>query len=248
MGLHRLLHELDVEPLVLEEPDGADRLLGRPPLVGVHPEQNVLPHRRTDLPEADHVLGRVGPHLDLQGGIPVRHGLEAVFHHGFRIVDADGVVCLHFLRRSPEEGVQRLPENLSPQVVEGDVYRGLCRRVVHQCRIHDVQQIVEVFRILPGEERTKPLLHRTTDRSVGIPRNDRRGRGFSVPADSFIRLHDHHVGGHFSDRPERRLERLFQRNGKTSETECAYFHSRLPPSWTASWRRRVLPRCPPRSP
>ena len=70
MGLDRLLHELDVQALVLHLVEQLDGLLGAPGLVGIDVDANVVAYLFADRHETGHIQRGIGAHLDLQGVIP----------------------------------------------------------------------------------------------------------------------------------------------------------------------------------
>ena len=70
VGLDRLLHELDVQALVLHLVEQLDGLLGAPGLVGIDADANVVAYLFADRHETGHIQRGIGAHLDLQGVIP----------------------------------------------------------------------------------------------------------------------------------------------------------------------------------
>lgn len=70
VGLDRLLHELDVQALVLHLVEQLDGLLGAPGLVGIDADANIVAYLFADRHETGHIQRGIGAHLDLHGVIP----------------------------------------------------------------------------------------------------------------------------------------------------------------------------------
>src|SRR5699024_8970713 len=87
-----LLHQLEVQALVLHLVQDADGLAGRPCLVGVDADADILPHRLADGGQAGGVQGGVHPYLDLEAVVAPGHSLHGVQRHLAGRVDADGEV------------------------------------------------------------------------------------------------------------------------------------------------------------
>ena len=92
VGLDGLLHEFDVQALVLHLVEQLDGLLGAPGLVGIDADANVVAYLSADRHETGHIQRGIGAHLDLQGVIAAVYCVAGVTGHLFGGIDADGDV------------------------------------------------------------------------------------------------------------------------------------------------------------
>ena len=116
MGLYRLLHKFDVQPLVLHLVQQPDRLLGLPALIGVDADTGFVPNGLADGGEPGHVQLRIGPHLDLQGIVASLHRVDGIPGHLLRGIDADGDIGNNLFPGPAHQLVDRNPIQLAIQV------------------------------------------------------------------------------------------------------------------------------------
>lgn len=112
MGFDRLLHELDVQALVLHLVEQLDGLLGAPGLVGIDADANVVAYLFADRHETGHIQRGIGAHLDLQGVIAAVYCVAGVTGHLFGGIDADGDVGDNLGAATPQKLIHNGPITL----------------------------------------------------------------------------------------------------------------------------------------
>ncbi len=180
VGGDRLLHQLDAQALILHGGDDPDGVLHRPALVGVHPDGDIRTHRLPDGGDAGEVGEALLPHLHLQDAVAVLYGGQGIRHHLGDSPHADGEIRFKGRAVSPQEAPKGLAQHLAPQVVEGHIHRRLGGGVPLDGARHPFNHLVQAEDIHAGDGGGDVLVDGGKDRALGVPGNNRGGRGLPV--------------------------------------------------------------------
>ena len=139
MSLDRLLHQFDVQPLLLHFVQDFHGFLGLPGLIGVDADHHVLAHSPPDCCQPGHIQFRVHAHLHFQAVIAPVNGDESVLHHGFRVIDGDGKVCHNLLPSAAHKLVDGNAVQLAVQIPQSHIHSGFRAGVAHDALLHRLQ-------------------------------------------------------------------------------------------------------------
>ena len=224
-GGHGLLHELNVQPLLLHLVQDADRLLGVPGLIGIDAELDVPAHGLPHRGKAGHIQFRVNAYLDLQAVVAALDGGAGIPGHLLRRVDTDGDIGHDVPAGTAQHPVNRGTVLLAQQIPQGHVHSGLGAGVVDKRLLHSGGQILKFIEVAAQQGRGDMILNGTEDGPGGVAGDD-TGRGcFAVAHRTGIgvELHDNILNAVHS--AQCRFERHPQRGGNAAQPHLCDLHS-----------------------
>ena len=177
MGFHRLLHQLNIQPLLLHFVQDFYGLLGLPGLIGVDADDHVLAHGVADCRQPGHVQFRIHAHLHFQAVVAPVNGNQGVLHHGLRVVDGNGDIRHDLFAGAAHELVDGNLVKLSIQIPQGHIHSGLCAGVAHNALLHGLQQRLKLVHIPANNGLGDVILNGTDDVAGGVAGDGPGGRG-----------------------------------------------------------------------
>ena len=229
MGLDRLLHELDVQALLLHPVQDAHGFLRGPALIRVDADAGLLGHGGADGAQAGDVLFRLLAHLDLQAVVAAVDGVQGVAHHLLGVVHADGDVGDDGLLRAAHQLVDRDLIQLAIQVPQGHIHGSLGAGVLLDAAVQRDHQVFELIHVAADDGLGDVVADGTDDSTGGVAGDNAGGRCLTVAHRTGVGvdLNDHIL--HAADRTQGRFERHTQRHRDQAETHFCDFHRKPTP-------------------
>ena len=230
-----LLHELDVQPLVLHLVQDADGLLGVPGLVRVDADADLSAHCLADCGQPGHIQFRVDADLDLQAVVPAGDGGAGIPRHLLRRIHADGDVGDDVLPGTAQHPVDWGVVLLAQQVPQCHIHRSLCAGVVDEGLLHGSGQVLELVDVMAEDGRGDVVLNGPDDGPGRVAGDDAGGRCLTVAHGTGVgvELHDDVLDA--VDGAQCRFERHPQRGGNAAQPHLRDLHTPILLIPAAGW-------------
>ena len=224
MGAYGLLHKLDVQPELLHLVQNFHGLLGRPRLVGVDADDDVLAHGVAHGAEPGNVQLRIDAHLHFQVVIATGDGFQGIADHGIRVVDGDGDIGDDLLPPAAQELVNGDLVQLPVQIPQRHVNGSLGAGIAHNALLHRLEQRLQLVHIPADDGLGNVILNGADDRAGGIAGDGAGGRGFAVAHRAAVGVDFHDDVFHTADAAQSGFEGGAQGNTDASQTDTCDFH------------------------
>ena len=224
MGAYGLFHKLNVQTKLLHLIQNLHGLLGRPCLIGVDADDDVLAHGIAHGAEPGDVQLRVYADLHFQAVIAPGNGFQGIADHGVRVVDGDGDIGDDLLPPTAQKLVNRDIVQLPVQIPQRHVNGSLGAGIAHDTLLHRLEQRLQLVHVPSDNGLGDVILNGADDRAGGVAGNGARGRGFAVAHSAAVGVDFYDDIFHAADTAQSGFEGGAQRNADAPQTDTCDFH------------------------